>query len=229
MKSGRLLWEPFFFQLSLRSMSRFCFISVLILVPLSFWAQNILIGTDHQPNEPSIIMDPRHPNYLVAGSNIRNYYYSQDTGRTWTAGLLNSSNGVWGDPAITVDTAGDFYFFHLSNPATGNWIDRIVCQKSEDHGINWNDGSYTGLNGTKAQDKHWPVVDPVNNMIYVSWTQFDEYGTSSPVDSSIILFSKSADAGISWSEPKRINKVAGDCIDSDGTVEGAVPAVGPNG
>nr|MBK9651771.1 glycosyl hydrolase [Bacteroidota bacterium] len=34
---------------------------------------------------------------------------------------------------------------------------------------------------------------------------------------------------ITWSTPVRINKVAGDCIDSDNTVEGAVPAVGPNG
>jgi hypothetical protein len=85
------------------------------------------------------------------------------------------------------------------------------------------------LNGTKAQDKHWPVVDRNNNMMYVTWTQFDVYASASPTDSSIILFSKSSDAGLSWSDVKRINKLAGDCIDSDNTVEGAVPAVGPNG
>jgi hypothetical protein len=192
-------------------------------------SQNILISTEHSPNEPAIIMDPKHPNVLIGASNIRNYYVSQDTGRTWTSHLLSSTNGVWGDPALTVDTSGAFYFFHLSNPASGNWIDRIVCQKSEDQGETWSDGSYTGLNGTKAQDKHWPVVDPANNMIYVSWTQFDSYGSTNPSDSSIILFSKSADAGLTWSDPVRINKLAGDCIDSDSTVEGAVPAVGPNG
>jgi hypothetical protein len=35
--------------------------------------------------------------------------------------------------------------------------------------------------------------------------------------------------GQSWSPPKRISRRAGDCLDSDNTVEGAVPAVGPNG
>lgn len=37
------------------------------------------------------------------------------------------------------------------------------------------------------------------------------------------------DAGESWTTPIRINKTAGDCINKDNTVEGAVPAVGPNG
>jgi len=201
----------------------------LFLVMTTARSQNVMISNEHNPNEPSIIMDPKHPNVLIGASNLRNYYVSLDTGRTWTSSLLNSSNGVFGDPALAVDTSGDFYFFHLSNPATGNWIDRIVCQKSTDRGATWSDGSYTGLNGTHAQDKHWPVVDRTNNMIYVTWTQFDVYGSANPLDSSIILFSKSADTGLTWSDPKRINKLAGDCIDSDSTVEGAVPAVGPNG
>ncbi len=202
---------------------------LLICLFIDAHAQNILISNEHNPNEPSIIMDPLRPNVLVAASNLNNYYVSQDTGRTWEVKQLQSSFGVWGDPALAVDTAGAFYFFHLSNPQNGNWIDRIVCQKTTDGGSSWNDGSFTGLNGAKAQDKQWPVVDRTNNMIYLTWTQFDEYGSTDPADSSIILFSKSADEGLTWSSPKRINKIAGDCIDSDKTVEGAVPAVGPNG
>jgi hypothetical protein len=93
----------------------------------------------------------------------------------------------------------------------------------------WTDGSYAGLNGSKAQDKQWAVVDPATNVIYISWTQFDEYGSSNPGDSSVILFSKSADRGESWIPVLRINHQAGDCIDEDNTVEGAVPALGPNG
>ena len=204
-------------------------------LPLAFlsciylYGQNVMISNEHFPNEPSIIMDPKNPNVIIGGSNLRNYFVSLDTGCTWTSNQLSSSFGVWGDPAITVDTGGAFYFFHLSNPASGNWIDRIVCQKSVDRGETWSDGTYTGLNDTAAQDKHWPIVDRENNMIYVTWTQFDKYGSSNPLDSSNILFSKSADAGLTWSDAKRINKFAGDCIDSDNTVEGAVPAVGPNG
>ncbi|MEO6133253.1 MAG: T9SS type A sorting domain-containing protein [Saprospiraceae bacterium] len=200
-----------------------------LLLSQQIAAQNILISSEDFPNEPSIMIDPKHPNVLIGGSNLNNYYISIDTGFTWTKHDLNSSYGVWGDPTISVDTTGDFYFFHLSNPQNGNWIDRIVCQKTEDDGQSWSDGTYTGLNGTKAQDKQWCAIDRTNNNIYLTWTQFDKYGTSDPMDSSIILFSKSLDAGNTWSEPKRINKVAGDCLDSDNTVEGAVPAVGPNG
>ena len=201
----------------------------LVLLMTNVFSQNILIGNKNGDNEPSIMMDPNHPNFLVAAANLNNYYVSTDTGRTWQGGILESSHGVWGDPTIVVDTAGSFYFFHLSNPASGNWIDRIVCQKTTDHATSWSDGSYAGLNGTKAQDKQWCAIDRHNNNMYLTWTQFDEYGSTVPEDSSVILFSKSTDAGQTWSEAKRISKHAGDCIDSDQTVEGAVPAVGPNG
>ena len=207
--------------------------STLLFVTL-FWAavvngQNVMISNQGSPNEPSIMMDPLHPNVIIGAANINKYYISLDTGRTWTAHSLQSSNGVWGDPTITVDVNSHFYFFHLSNPPSGSWIDRIVCQKTTDNGETWNDGSFTGLNGTKAQDKQWCVIDRTDNTIYLSWTQFDEYGSTVSTDSSIIYFSKSVDGGETWATPLRINKYAGDCIDSDNTVEGAVPAVGANG
>ncbi|MEZ5053115.1 MAG: T9SS type A sorting domain-containing protein [Chitinophagales bacterium] len=192
-------------------------------------AQNILISDALNPNEPSIMFNPKDPAIMIAGSNLNSYYLSSDTGKTWTQHLLTSSFGVWGDPVIEVDTAGVFYFFHLSNPPGGNWIDRIVCQKTEDNGATWNDGSFTGLNGTKAQDKQWSSVNAHNNHIFLTWTQFDQYGSFNPADSSIILFSRSFDQGETWSEAKRINQHAGDCIDSDNTVEGATSAVGPDG
>lgn len=202
---------------------------IVLLFISGLSAQNVMISDRYSPNEPSIMMDPNHPNRLIAASNIANYYISSDTGRTWISATLNSSFGVWGDPVIDVDTAGHFYFFHLSNPPDGSWIDRIVCQKTEDHGATWTDGSFAGLNGFKAQDKHWSAIDPATNTIYLTWTQFDNYGSSYPQDSSSIMFSKSLDAGENWTPAIRINKVNGDCMDSDNTVEGAMPCIGPNG
>lgn len=190
---------------------------------------NITIGTLLDPNEPTICISPADPSRMVAGSNIANYYYSDDSGLTWSSGVLNSTYGVWGDPVIIADTAGDFYFFHLSSPSPNQWLDRIVCQKSENHGATWSNGSFMGLNGNKDQDKQWAVVDPANNHIYVTWTQFDLYGSTAQADSSHIMFSRSVNAGASWSPAVRINQHGGDCIDEDNTVEGAVPAVGPNG
>ncbi|MBU2651781.1 MAG: T9SS type A sorting domain-containing protein [Bacteroidetes bacterium] len=194
---------------------------------------NILIddeGSFMPPEEPSIIINPANTNHIYAGANIDNVYHSVDGGITWNKTNPVSSYGVWGDPCLIVDTAGSYYFLHLSNPGSGgSWIDRIVCQKADSLGGSWNNGSYMGLNGTKAQDKEWAVVDVTNNNIYVTWTQFDDYGSSNPDDKSDIHFSKSIDGGLSWSDAKRINQVSGDCIDSDNTVEGAVPVVGPNG
>ncbi len=210
----------------------FSVIFVLLSCNLLSQAQhpNVLISTANSPEEPSIYVSPVNTDMLVGGSNINNVYHSDDGGYTWTAGTISSvQNGVWGDPCCIVDTANNYYFFHLANPPTGNWIDRIVCQKSTDGGLTWNDGSYMGLNGTKAQDKEWAVVDWTNNNMYVTWTQFDDYGSSNPNDKSIIEFSKSTDAGETWSPALKINEVDGDCIDSDNTDEGAVPAVGPNG
>ncbi len=211
------------------------FISLLfsLLFSLILNAQiidNVMISDEYSPEEPSITMNPKNPNMLMAGANLRSYYYSADGGLSWTRGSLYSNqNGVYGDPCLITDTAGNFYYFHLSNPPAGSWLDRIVCQRFDNNTNTWNDGSYMGLNGDKDQDKEWAVVDSATNTIYVTWTQFDDYGSGDPSKFSNIMFSKSTDMGETWSPAIRINEVPGDCIDSDNTVEGAVPAVGPNG
>ncbi len=192
--------------------------------------QNVMISDVDFPEETSITMNINNPNLLMAGANIRSYYFSQDGGQTWMRGdLVSNQNGVYGDPCLITDTAGNFYYFHLSNPPQGSWIDRIVCQRYNLATGMWNDGSYTGKNGTKVQDKPWVVVDSVTNTLYVTWTQFDVYNSNDTTKHSNIHFSKSTDMGDTWSTPIRINEVSGDCLDNDNTVEGAVPAIGPNG
>jgi hypothetical protein len=206
-------------------------ILIFIFLNFSVLAQplNVLISTSNRPNEPSICINPNNPNEVVAGTNLSNVYRSTDGGKTWKADVMTSSYGVWGDPVIVCDTAGHFYFFHLSNPPGGAWIDRIVCQKSEDVGKTWNDGSFMGLDGSKAQDKEWVDIDPRSNVLYSTWTQFDQYGSRSDTMYSNIMFSKSTDGGNTWTTSKRINEISGNCVDSSLTTEGAVPAVGPNG
>jgi len=221
-------------------------ILLLILVLLSAGSAytqytNVTIftpGLSMPPEEPSICINPKNINILVAGANINYVSYSTNGGVNWATqfGLSNSQYGVWGDPCIICDTNGVFYYFHLSNSVSpGYWIDRIVCQKSTNNGANWtNPGTYTYFNSPKEQDKEWACVDPRNNNIYVTWTQFDNYGTSNNADSSNILFSKSTDGGNTWvnfgsGTAKRINLLGGDCVDEDNTVEGAVPCTGPNG
>lgn len=190
---------------------------------------NVTITTSNNPNEPSIMIDSKNTDHVMAGTNIWFFHSSTDGGLTWENGEINSVLGVWGDPCIISDTLGNFYYFHLSNTPGGEWIDRIVCQRTGDMGLTWSPGSGIGWVPGKQQDKEWAVVNPYNNEIYATWTQFDEYGSTNPTDSSVIKFSRSSDLGETWSEAIRLSKVAGDCIDSDYTTEGAVPTVGPGG
>ena len=186
------------------------------------------------PCEPSIAINPTNKNNIVAGAILNRTYHSTDGGKTWTKKILKSSYGVFGDPVITADFKGNFYYSHLSDPSGKGWaaptiLDRIVIQKSSDGGHSWNDGSYTGLRHPKDQDKQWLAVHPVNNTLYISWTEFDQYGSPEAKDHSRILFSQSMDGGKTWAEPMQINELEGDCIDDDQTPEGAVPAVGLDG
>ncbi len=189
--------------------------------------------------EVSIEINPKNVNELVVGCNINLVFYSTNGGLNWTNGTISNSQwGVWGDPVLVADTLGHFYYTHLSNTPSSNggyWIDRIVCQKSTNGGVTWNNpGSYLYFNPPRAQqDKQWMAVDFTHgargNWLYCTWTQFDRYNSSLANDSSNILFARSTNAGANWVGVVRINKIAGDCIDDDNTVEGAVPAVGPNG
>ena len=206
------------------------FVSIsFLLTHFSFAQQNVMIDNIGSPNEPSIAINPNNTNQLVAGSNINKVYRSSDGGLTWTKSTLSSSYGVWGDPAIVCDNTNNFYFTHLSNPVSGNFLDRIVCQKSTNAGSTWSNGSFAGLTTNKEQDKQWISFDPNTNNLYMSWTQFDSYGSSDPNDKTIILFSKSSDFGQTWSTAIKLNEVDGSCIDNSTTVEGAVPAPGPSG
>lgn len=188
-----------------------------------------LMSIIYGQSEPSIAIDPTNTNNIAAGCILSDYYYSKDAGETWTSSKLKSKYGVWGDPVLMFDYTGKLYYFHLANYKKTSWIDRIVCQSAETVDGKFNQGTFPKPNGTKAQDKHWTVVNPANNEIYMTWTQFDKYDSKDPRDESIIVFSKSIDQGKSWTDPVRISYYPGDCVDGDNTVEGAVPAVGPNG
>jgi hypothetical protein len=188
----------------------------------------------YQPCEPSIAISPANPNIMVAGSILDNVYHSEDGGVNWTHNKLNSSLGVFGDPCVVASPTGDFYYLHLSNPDGQGWasdglLDRIVCQRSTDGGRTWSDGGGMGLSHPKDQDKEWAVVSQDGSKIHACWTQFDKYDSHAEEDSTTILCSFSDRVGEKWSDPVRISQQAGNCLDSDSTTEGAVPAIGIDG
>ncbi len=186
-------------------------------------------------NEVAIAINPANPLQMMGGANINKIYITTNGGINWTQKSLTSSTfGVWGDPSVIYDRMGNVYYGHLSyTPSPGYWIDRIVVQKSTNNGSTWNEGTGIGYNSPKEQDKEWLAIEHQNNQyrdnIYVSWTEFDNYGSTSSLDSSRILFSRSTDGGLTFSNPVKVSDRSGDCIDEDNTVEGAVTAIGPNG
>lgn len=218
---------------------KYCFSTLLLFISISLFAQYPIVTIDNKtygPNEPSIYINPANPAQIVAASNINNHYVSSDTGKTWEIKTLRSSLGVYGDPVIYADEYGNFYFCHLSATKTKkypNWIDRIVVQKSDNGGKNFNDGTFAGLNGDKEQDKHWIVKDQHSLLhkdnIYLSWTEFDNYDSKDPQDHSRIQFARSVDGAASFEQAITISDTVGDCLDDDNTLEGATPAIGKNG
>jgi hypothetical protein len=197
--------------------------------------QNIRIdgSQSQQPEEVTIAINPLNPDIIAAAANIDHFYLSTNGGLNWSESHLSSMLGVWGDPVVLFDSLGNLYYSHLSNPVSGYWIDRIVVQKSTNNGLTWNEGAGVGYVFPKNQDKEWMAVDfsqsPYKGNIYMTWTEFDDYGSSGINDSSRIKFSKSEDKGITWSSSITISDVSGNCIDSDNTTEGAVPCVSPDG
>ena len=216
----------------------------IILLTLAFFSasqltaqfKNVMVNKlfSIDPEEVTIAINPSNNQEIAAGANIDYFYFSNDGGNSWQEKTLSSNLGVWGDPCVLFNNKNELFFAHLSNPISGHWIDRIVVQKSVDKGKNWDNGTGLGFRmAPVVQDKEWMAVDrtnsPFRDNIYIAWTEFDEYGSRSQEDSTRIRFARTQDDGNNWSDPIVISDVGGNCIDDDLTVEGAVPAVGPNG
>jgi len=219
---------------------KFLSLSLVLIAHVTVFGQfkNIKLAEQvegvYPPVEPSITINKKNPKNIVAGVVLDRAIYSLDGGETWSESKLESSYGVYGDPALISDLKGDLYYFHLADPSGQGrnneaWLDRIVCQKSTDGGKTWGEGVSIGHNPPKDQDKPWPAVHPRKQYLYTTWTQFDKYGLDDPNCHSNIMFSMSASEGKKWSKPVQINQNPGDCVDDDNTAEGAVPAIDSEG
>lgn len=215
---------------------------VCLLLVLSFGVTaqfkniKLVVQTEgsYPPVEPSIVINKDDTSNIVAGVVLDRVIYSKDGGHTWAETELESPYGVYGDPALVSDSKGNIYYLHLADPSgegrkNDAWLDRIVCHKSEDGGATWDEGESIGFNPPKDQDKPWPAVHPRKGTVYVTWTQFDKYGSADTTCHSNIMFSRSTHEGRKWSDAVRINQIPGDCQDGDSTTEGAVPAVSYDG
>ena len=217
-------------------MRKYLFCAVVLVLLYSGCAlgqENVKVNVfakGYEPEEPSIYINPLNNMNIIAGANIDNYYYSFDGGKTWGEGKMPGPI-VRGDPVVHFDSYGNAYYSHLGTFEQPG----IYIARSSDGGRTWSNSEriYGNNSGKPFEDKEWLTSDgtgsPFNGNLYISWTQFDEYGSANPKDSSRILFSRSTDFGETFSAPISLTDVGGNALDGDSTVEGAVPSVGPNG
>src|ERR1044072_9344421 len=205
------------------------------------------------PAEVSIAINPKNPDNMIAASfqtghpprpRAGSYHYvTFDGGKTWkTVPTPDPANLVQGDDVVVFSSDGVAYHAHLSfegirlaRPTRAE--SGMIVNVSKDGGNTWTGGTaaINHINSvTPFEDKPGIVVDnaPASHAkgnVYLAWTRFDVYGSNNPEHRSQIYFARSTDQGQTFSMPFRISDTGGDCVDSDNTVEGAVPAVGPNG
>src|SRR4026208_1199402 len=233
-------------------------ISVCILLfNISFTsAQQVVRITEPSainPAEVSIAINPKNPDNMIAASfqtgrppkpRAGSYHYvTFDGGKTWkTISTPNPTNLVQGDDVLAFSSDGVAYQDHLSfdgirlaRPVRAE--NGMIVNVSKDGGDTWSDGT-AAINHVNTvipfEDKPGLVVDNApgsrfKSNVYLAWTRFDVYGSADPEHRSQIYFTRSTDQGQTFSMAFRISDTGGDCVGSAHTVEGAVPAVGPNG
>lgn len=185
------------------------------------------------PEETSIAIDPSNPDQVLGAAQTPcHFYVSSDAGRTWDDGGDLPDPYDLGDPAVAFDRAGNAFYCYIGLFQHSG----IFVNRSTDGGRTWRPAGTAVIehNGEiPFEDKSYPVCDwtngPTRDNLYIAWTRFTEYGSPDPADSTWILFSRSTDHAASFSPPVRVSDRGGDAIDEDDTVEGAVPAVGPDG
>jgi hypothetical protein len=203
-------------------------------------------------SEVSIAINPVNLNNIVAGSLVRGIpdskapdmsYYTFDGGQRWqTADVPNPDTRTQGDDVILF--ARDGTCVHAFISFVGLWeahperaANGIALVRSKDGGVTWSEQSIVADHRntkTPMEDKPWLIYDrtrnsPHYNNLYCSWTRFDVYGSDDPQDTSQIMFARSRDGGEKFDPVIRISDEGGDCLDDDGTLEGAVPCVHPDG
>jgi hypothetical protein len=134
---------------------------------------------------------------------LSGYSVSHDWGRTWSSGFVAPPTGsiaTYGDGVVAKDRKGSFYYSMLGLDADFNF--GVFVGKSTDHGDTFAPAVTVALDN--GGDKEWLAVGPSptspdKDNVYVTWTTFPTTTANGP-----LMFSRSTDAGATWSAPTAI-------------------------
>jgi hypothetical protein len=192
-------------------------------------------------SEPAIAVNPNNPGQVV-GIAGRWAAFSTDGARTFTPVQPSGEDGrSGGDPSLAFDDKGHLFLSFLSiqrNGLPGYWGhgpggNGIYVRHSADGGRTWDKEpvaviAWTGNEpDVKLEDmpRIWAdtqAKSPYRGNLYVAWIEWQ-------IDKSIVLFSRSIDAGKTWTTPYRISTKAGLPRDDNGAVVGIIGTVAPDG
>jgi hypothetical protein len=190
-------------------------------------------------------VDQHRPNRVVAvyqGNAAA--AYSVDSGRTFTLAQGTAPNDwrVAGDVSVTFDDKGNAFLCYLAFDRLGTtsyWArgagrNGIFVRRSSDGGAHWEESATVvkAYPTGREEDIQWEDMprifadnndaSPYRGSLYVGWIEWQ-------IDKSIMLFSRSTDAGRSWSKPIRISTHAGLPRDDNGAVVGFIGTVASDG
>ncbi len=161
---------------------------------------------------------------VTAGvSSLSGYARSADGGQTFIdlGRVPPSSRSIgYSDPSLGVDSRGNFYFANLQYvPEQRRTLSALGVAKSIDGGRTFAEPVLVGgTDPANFQDKELIAVDNTGGRfdgnVYMAWTEFSPEGLR-------ILFVRSTDGGETFSAPM--------VLSDDLSVQGATPAVGPDG
>jgi hypothetical protein len=240
---GRVIWALWLAGMITVSFCRAQQVSTNSSLPLPPGGRTIRINS--QPgffNEPSIAVNPNHPQQLAAAFQVNaSAAYSQDGGQTWTIaeGTAPGDYRRSGDVSITYDNHDRAFLCYIAFDKLGTinyWAhgatrNGIFVRRSPDGGKTWESTASTVIAhnsdpGIPFEDKPYILADTTHSRfagnLYVGWTEFS-------LEKSIILFSHSSDGGVTWSKPIEISSHEGLPRDDTGAVEGFTAAVGGDG
>jgi len=193
--------------------------------------------------EPSIAVNRKNPNQIIAAFQPATVAYSMDGAQTFAVADLPPVSG-WrggGDVSVTFDDAGRAYLCTLHFDKLGSvsyWAhgagrNGIFVRRSPDGGKTWETEAATvkAWQGTEP-DIQWEDMprifaddqphSPHAGNLYVGWIEWQ-------LDKSIILFARSSDHGKTFSQPIRISTHAGLPRDDNGALVGFVGVIGADG